>query len=36
VGVIFVANIGSFFWLDLIYGFAIGLGLPEFVFNHVL
>ena len=30
------ANIGSFFWLDLMYGFAIGLGLPEFVFKHVL
>ena len=36
VVVIFIANIGSFFWLDLMYGFAIGLGLPEFVFNHVL
>jgi len=36
VGVIYLANIGSFFWLDLMYGFAIGLGLPEFVLNHVV
>jgi hypothetical protein len=36
VAIIYVANIGRFFWLDLIYGFAIGLLLPEFVFNHVL
>jgi hypothetical protein len=36
VVVIFIANIGSFFWLDLIYGAAIGLGLPEYVFNHVV
>ena len=36
VVVICVANIGSIFWLDLIYGFAIGLGLPEYVLNHVL
>jgi hypothetical protein len=32
--VIYAANIGRFFWLDLMYGVAIGLGLPEFVFNH--
>lgn len=36
VVIIYVANLGSFFWLDLIYGFAIGLGLPEYVLNHVL
>lgn len=36
VVVICVANIGSIFWLDLIYGAAIGLGLPEYVLNHVL
>jgi hypothetical protein len=33
---IYIANFGSFFWLDLMYGVAIGLGLPEYVFNHVL
>ena len=36
VGIIYVANVGRFFWLDLIYGFAIGLGLPELVFKHVI
>jgi len=36
VVVIFAANIGSFFWLDLMYGAAIGLGLPEYVFNHLV
>lgn len=28
VGLIYLANIGSVFWLDYIYGAAIGLGLP--------
>ena len=27
--VILLLNIGSMFWLDAIYGFAVGLGLPE-------
>ncbi len=36
VVVIYVANIGSIFWLDLMYGFAIGLALPEYVLNHVI
>ena len=36
VVVIYCANIGSMFWLDLLYGIAIGLGLPEYIFNHVL
>ncbi|MHB1037948.1 MAG: hypothetical protein ACYC35_25190 [Pirellulales bacterium] len=33
---IFLANLGSIFWLDAIYGAAIGLGLPELVFNSLL
>jgi hypothetical protein len=36
VGVIYAANIGSFFWLDLMYGLAIGLALPEYVLKHVI
>jgi hypothetical protein len=36
VGIIYLANLGSIFWLDLLYGVAIGLMLPEYVFNHVL
>jgi hypothetical protein len=36
VGVIYLANIGRIFWLDLMYGFAIGLALPEFVLKHVI
>jgi hypothetical protein len=35
VVVIYIANIGSIFWLDLMYGFAIGLGLPELVLNQL-
>jgi hypothetical protein len=34
--VIYVANLGRFFWLDLMYGFAIGLGLPELVLKKLL
>ena len=33
---IYVANGLRFFWFDAIYSFAIGLGLPELVLNHVL
>jgi hypothetical protein len=36
VGVLYLANFGRIFWLDLMYGIAIGLALPEYVFNHVL
>jgi Putative zincin peptidase len=36
VVVIYLANIGSFFWLDLMYGFAIGLGLPELVLKNLI
>jgi hypothetical protein len=36
VVVIYAANIGSIFWLDLMYGVAIGLGLPEFVLNRLI
>lgn len=35
-GVIYLANIGRIFWLDLIYGAAIGLALPEYVLQHVI
>jgi len=33
---IYAANIGSIFWLDLMYGVAIGLGLPELVLNNLI
>jgi hypothetical protein len=36
VVIIYVANFGSFFWLDLIYGAAIGLGLPELVLKSLV
>jgi hypothetical protein len=36
IAIIYAANIGSMFWLDLIYGAAIGLGLPELIFKHAL
>lgn len=29
VGLIYIGSIGSFFWLDLIYGVAIAVGLPN-------
>jgi hypothetical protein len=35
-GVFVAANIMSFFWLDMIYGLAVGLGIPELLFNHVI
>jgi hypothetical protein len=35
VVVIYVANIGSIFWLDFMYGFAIGLGLPEIILKQL-
>jgi hypothetical protein len=34
--VIYVANIGRFLWLDLMYGAAIGLGLPELVLKNLI
>jgi hypothetical protein len=33
---IFVAHIGSFVWLDLLYGVAIGLVLPEMLLNYIV
>lgn len=36
VVVIYVANLGRFFWLDLMYGAAIGLALPEYVLNTLI
>jgi hypothetical protein len=34
VGVIYLANLLSFFWLDYFYGIAIGLLLPELLLKH--
>ena len=31
VGLIYLANIGNVFWLDNLYGMAIGLGLPAWI-----
>jgi Putative zincin peptidase len=36
VCVIMLANVGRFVWLDLMYGAAIGLGLPELVLDEFL
>jgi hypothetical protein len=33
--VIVAANIGSIFWLDAMYGLALGLGVPEILFKHL-
>lgn len=35
VVLIFLANIGSIFWLDALYGIAVGFGVPELVFQSV-
>lgn len=31
VGLIYLGSIGSFFWLDLIYGIAVAVGLPNLI-----
>jgi hypothetical protein len=31
VVVIYIANLGRFFWLDYLYGIGIGIGLPELI-----
>lgn len=31
IGLIYIGSIGSFFWLDLIYGVAIAIGLPNLI-----
>ena len=36
VGLIMLANLGSIFWLDLAYGMAIGLGLPELMLDEFI
>lgn len=36
VVLICVANVASIFWFDVIYGVALGLGLPELVLNVLL
>jgi len=33
--VIYLANLGRFFWLDLAYGAALGLGLPMLVLDKL-
>ena len=32
VVVIYIANLGTFFWLDYMYGLALGIGLPSLLF----
>ena len=32
VGLIFLANLLSFFWIDLLYGLGLGIGLPSLIF----
>ena len=36
VAVIYVANLLSFFWVDYLYGLAVGLMLPEFVLEQIV
>jgi len=31
VGLIYIGSLGSFFWLDAIYGVAIAVGLPKLI-----
>lgn len=33
VGLIYLGSLGSFFWLDLIYGIAIAVGLPNLIIS---
>jgi hypothetical protein len=33
VGLIYLGSIGSFFWLDLLYGIAIAVGLPNLIIS---
>jgi hypothetical protein len=33
VGLIYLGSLGSFFWLDLAYGIAIAIGLPNLIIN---
>jgi hypothetical protein len=36
VGIIYIANMLRFFWLDYLYGFLIGFLLPEFLLKQVI
>ena len=36
VGIIHLANLGSFFWLDYLYGILIGCLLPEFLLKNAV
>jgi hypothetical protein len=31
IGLIYVGSIGSFVWLDLLYGIAVAVGLPKLI-----
>jgi hypothetical protein len=33
VGLIYLGSIGSFFWLDLLYGISVAVGLPNLIIN---
>jgi hypothetical protein len=33
VGLIYVFNVLRFFWADLLYGIAIGIGIPSLIFG---
>jgi hypothetical protein len=33
VGLIYLGSLGSFFWLDLLYGIGIAIGLPHLIIN---
>ena len=33
VGLIYIGSVGSFFWLDLLYGMAIAIGLPNLIIS---
>ena len=36
VGLIYVGAIGSFFWLDLIYGYCVAIELPKIIISHLV
>jgi len=35
VGLIYIGSFGSFFWLDLVYGIAIAVGLPNLIISFL-
>jgi hypothetical protein len=34
VGLIYLGAIGSFFWLDLLYGYGVAIALPKLIISH--